>query len=88
MKIKISNIGIDIDKKNLSVMSGRKYRIKLINGNLYVYRIANSSTGKKTILLAQDILGILCKVKFVDGNTLNHLAENLKPINISEEFFY
>lgn len=88
MKLKISNYGIYIDKKNLSVMSGRKYRIKLINGNLYVYRIANSSTGKKTILLAQDILGVLCKVKFVDGNTLNHLSENIKPINIYEEFFY
>lgn len=69
-------------------LSDRKYTVKKVSGKSHVCRIVDSSRGKFNVLLAQDIIGINCEIRFLDGNTLNNERENIKPVNREVEFIY
>lgn len=66
----------------------RKYTIKKVRGTSHVCRSVESSRGKFNVLLAQDIIGINCQIRFVDGNTLNNERDNIKPVSVDVEYFY
>ena len=86
-KTKKSNI-FKVSDQDQSIFDNRKYCIKKIKKVIHIFRVANGAKGKFNVLLAQDILGILCEVKFIDGDTLNCTRENLKAINKDVEFIY
>lgn len=75
-------------KQDEHFLADRKYTIKKVRGASHVCRSVESSRGKFNVLLAQDIIGINCQIRFVDGNTLNNERENIKPVSVDVEYFY
>jgi len=87
-KAKMSTNDIKISDIDRHQYESRKYNISILRKNTHISRIANGAKGKFNVLLAQDILGILCEVKFIDGDTLNCERENIKPVSRDVEYLY
>ena len=86
--LKVNASTIKVSDNDNHFLLDRKYSIKKIGKKAHVCRTIENARGKFNMLLAQDILGFLCEIDFVDGDTLNCRIENLRPINREVEFIY
>lgn len=87
-KWKTNNNTVKVSDSDKHLLSDRKYTVKKLHGRSHICRTVESSRGKYNVLLAQDIIGINCEIKFIDGNTLNCMRDNFRPVNREVEFLY
>lgn len=85
-KTGLSKVSVSGTDERLMVLN--KYAIKKLLGKLQVCRHVESARGKFNVLLAQDIIGINCEIKFIDGNTMNNERDNIQQISRNVEYFY
>lgn len=79
---------IKLSSADKRLLIERKYTVRKTKNCYHVCRTVENARGKFNVLLAQDILGINCQIKFVDGNTLNNERENIKAVSRDVEYFY
>lgn len=90
MTIEIGNFKVKINNNDFSRINSlnKKWILGNIYGKQIIYRIENSPLGKYPVLLAQDITGRLCRVEYIDGNTMNNRFKNIRKINPETSFIY
>ena len=88
MTLQIGNEEIKLCNNDFSKILKKRWMIGYVGKNKVVYRLKKILGENLPVLLSQDIVGKLCEIKHIDGNTMNYRSKNIIGINVDKSFVY